>query len=144
MNSMKRKLTAAAAALTVGAGLLLAGPASPAAAASSCQGTHVSTKAIKNGSGTRLANIGIYRSGAKYCAVLVKAGPVYGVGTKTYLKIDRNRHGGASTTKSDGIGDFKYQTDALTVDGTNSSVYVWGFTTGRDGKRYSWGGYVKR
>ena len=139
---MTKKLIGTASAIALAGGLLLAAPTA-ANAALTCPGTRIATKPINNAAGTRVANIGIYRSGTQYCAVLIKQGPVYGVATNTFLKIERVPYGSAAGGMRQDSGSFKYQTDALKISGSNARLWVWGYTTGRNGKVFQWSGFVK-
>ncbi|GAT73132.1 hypothetical protein [Microbacterium hydrocarbonoxydans] len=129
MKSIKKRLVAGLGAALLAASLTVAVPATANAAtySSSCKGSHVATKAIKNSAGTVLARVGVYRDGNYMCAVLVKAGPVYGVPTYTDLMV--------STPQDYGFdqGYFSYKTDAIRVYAPNHRVLLNASVTGKNG-----------
>lgn len=118
MRTRKNRLLAGLGAVLMATALSVAAPTA-AQAATTCSGTYVKTVKSTNASGVVIGRIGIYRSGTKVCAVLVKAGPLYGVSSYTMLEIWTKRPGQTYIPTNQyrvDDGDFRYQTDALTVD----------------------------
>ncbi|WZO41603.1 hypothetical protein MRBLWO13_001801 [Microbacterium sp. LWO13-1.2] len=129
MKSIKKRLVAGLGAAVLVAGLAVAVPATANAASysSSCKGTYVTTKRVTNASGTVLGRVGVYRDGNYMCAVLVKAGPVYGVPTFTELELDSAHDHGADS------GRFSYQTDAIRVYAPYHQIHLGATVAGKNG-----------
>lgn len=108
--SAKKKLLAGLGALVL-AGTMTVGLPAAAQAATSCSGTRIDTVNYRNNSGTVIAKIGVYKNGYKACAVAVKTAPLYG--EATYMQLEVSPEEGATVRDA---GNFRYQTDALTVD----------------------------
>lgn len=117
-----KKAMAAFGAVAVATTIMVAVPTT-AQAALNCSGSHVRTLDMRNGNGTVVARLGVYRSGTKICAVGVKAGPMYGVGS--YMQILLQRRGTApgywSGSSKHDLDYVKYQTNAITIDALTSS-----------------------
>lgn len=137
MKKMKTRVIAGLGAALVAVGLSVAVPVAAEAGtkSNSCSGTHVATKTVQNNNGTVVGRAGIYRNGDYMCAVLIKAGPVYGVATWTQLHIESSRD-----IESD-AGYFQYKTDALTVYAPSHSVRVTMGVTGKNGVN-NWGSWT--
>lgn len=114
---MKRRMFAVVAATVILATGLIGAP-SAAQAAVTCSGTRVDTVAVKNGAGTTVARVGVYRSGQTYCAVAVKAGSYYGPSSWMALVIHKTVDG--NTVHKTDSGEFRYQTDALSIYAGNA------------------------
>lgn len=128
MNTMKKRLLAGIGAALLAVGVAVATPAAAGAVtySSSCKGTHIRTATVTNVNGTVLGRFGIYRDGNYACAVLVKAGPVYGVPTITRLYVQGHERGSDE-------GTFRYQTAAIRVYAPAHKVQVGGTVQGKNG-----------
>lgn len=129
MNSIKKRLIAGLGSALLVTGLAVAVPATASAEtySASCKGSYVTTKTVENVSGTVIGRVGVYRDGNYMCAVLVKAGPVYGVPTFTELSV--------SSAHDDGVdsGRFSYRTDAIRVYAPWHQIHVSATVAGRNG-----------
>ncbi|MFJ3958818.1 hypothetical protein [Arthrobacter sp. NPDC090010] len=140
MKSIKKRFAALLSTFLIAAGLIVAMPAASNAAtsSSSCSGSYVSTKYVKNGSGTVIGRVGVYREGNYMCAILIKAGPAYGV--RTYVKLDiQSRDGGFRWD----FGDFLYRTDALRIYAPDHTIYFNAHVEGKNGGNFYAEGYVR-
>lgn len=121
MRMTFKKAMAALGAVAVATAITVAVPTA-AQAALTCNGSHVRTLEMRNGNGTVVARLGVYRSGTKICAVGVKAGPMYGVAS--YMQVELQRRGSAPgywSGSSEYDNDYvKYQTDAVTINALSS------------------------
>lgn len=111
-TAFKRALAALGTVALAGTLAVAVPTAAQAAHSASCSGSLVRSMPYRNNNGTVIANLGIYRSGTKVCAVAVKAGPLYGVSTHMQLNIWAWNYPQSDFDQ----GYFKYQTDALTID----------------------------
>lgn len=120
MRNAKKRIIAGLSAAMIAAGMGIAVPAAAQAEtySASCAGTHLKTVSVKNSTGTVIGRLGMYRDGTKFCAIGVKAGGVYGVPTFTQLVI----YSSIDYGKDD--GDFKYRTDAITINARPGSCVV--------------------
>lgn len=138
MKSIKKRLVAGLGSALLVTGLAVAVPATASAEtySSSCKGSYVTTKTVKNGSGTVIGRAGVYRDGNYMCAVLVKAGPVYGVATYTDLMVSSPQDYGFDA------GNFSYKTDAIRVYAPDHRILVSATVTGKNGTAYWNDSYV--
>jgi hypothetical protein len=130
-----KKLAQAVAAIAMGAGLITATAVTftqSASAATSCAGSRVESRALKNVSGTTLAWLNVYWDGTYDCVQLQSSGATWGV--KKYMDVgidscplsDKGKNDCHTIDWAADSGSYSYYAGPRKVNGVNKCITAFG------------------